>query len=308
MKFEPMLAATMKDIAQLEFPLLASPKLDGIRCVIGDGVPYSRNLKPIRNQYILQSLSTPALNGLDGELIVGSPTGLQVFNMTQSGVMKAEGIPKFKFYVFDDFGVHGHPFKYRLGNAEDRVSDIGDTRVAHVSHELIHSSAGLAKYEEAILKLGYEGVMLRDPEARYKFGRATEKEGSFWKVKRFIDFEAVVLEVLEGQTNQNEAVKDELGRTKRSTHQEGQKPSGLVGRLVCRRCDTGETINVSPGRLTGPQREYYLKHPKELTGTTINCRAFEYGGKDVDRFATFQSIRDPATMAPSSSVRLRATV
>ena len=50
--FKPMLAATVADRSKLRFPYLASPKLDGIRCLVLNGEVLSRSFKPIRNRFI----------------------------------------------------------------------------------------------------------------------------------------------------------------------------------------------------------------------------------------------------------------
>jgi len=48
--FKPMLAPNEKiDISTLKYPLLASYKLDGIRCIFKDGQMYSRALKQFPN-------------------------------------------------------------------------------------------------------------------------------------------------------------------------------------------------------------------------------------------------------------------
>jgi DNA ligase-1 len=87
MTFKPMLASPAPET--IKFPVLASPKLDGIRCIIRDGVAVSRNLKPIPNVYIQKSLA--GLPPLDGELIVGPPVGNDVWNRSNSGVMSRDG-------------------------------------------------------------------------------------------------------------------------------------------------------------------------------------------------------------------------
>ena len=87
---KPMLAgkATDEQISKLfdQFgEMYASPKLDGIRCMIQNGVALSRSLKPIRNEYIQNILGGMELfNGLDGELIVGDPTAHDVYRTTTS--------------------------------------------------------------------------------------------------------------------------------------------------------------------------------------------------------------------------------
>lgn len=56
MAFKPLLAYTVKDADKLDYPQMASPKLDGIRCVMQDDMPVSRTLKPIPNHYIQDEL------------------------------------------------------------------------------------------------------------------------------------------------------------------------------------------------------------------------------------------------------------
>ena len=52
MTFRPMLAATVDDIDRVVFPKLISPKIDGLRCVIREGNAFSRNMKPVANDYV----------------------------------------------------------------------------------------------------------------------------------------------------------------------------------------------------------------------------------------------------------------
>ena len=102
-QFKPLLSSTYKLQTTLRFPYLASPKLDGIRCIVLDGVPVSRSLKIIPNKHIQQLLSLPALNGLDGELIIGSPTAEDAFRATTTVVMShAKEVADFVYWVFDD--------------------------------------------------------------------------------------------------------------------------------------------------------------------------------------------------------------
>src|SRR5688572_8614407 len=115
----PMLAATLTGAPKM-FPLLVSPKLDGIRCLVIHGVLVSRNLKPIPNKWIQGLFGQKKYNGLDGELIVGSDTAVDVFQTTTSGVMSIEGEPDVRFHVFDDFS-DDISFKYRLLNAHNRI-------------------------------------------------------------------------------------------------------------------------------------------------------------------------------------------
>ncbi len=86
MKFRPMLADKVTDISALRFPVLASKKLDGVRCLVQDGVLVSRTLKPIPNKFV-QAKFKGLPEGTDGELIVGDPRDPEAYRRTVSVVM-----------------------------------------------------------------------------------------------------------------------------------------------------------------------------------------------------------------------------
>lgn len=297
-----MLPETLKDSSQLSWqtPWQASAKLDGFRCGVRDGVALSRNLKPIRNQYIQSCLGLKKYNGLDGELIVGAPTpqfeGDAVIGRTSSGVTSVKGEPEFTFWVFDDFGFHAHPFKQRIGRVEDRLEDYGRSYLRHVTHTELFNSVQLEDFELSAVESGFEGVILRHPEGPYKHGRSTPTEGHLWRIKRFIDGEAVITGVREGHYNGNAAGADELGRVKRSTVKAGMSPNGLVGTIVGVDRKTGQLIEMSPGCMTHEERGFYLRRPKALVGKVAKYKAFAYGVKHALRHVTFQALRHPDDM------------
>ena len=288
MTFKPMLAATVTDRAKLRFPFLASPKLDGIRCIIHEGNVLSRSLKPIRNKYIQEKLS--GYPGLDGELIVGCPYEGDVLNRTTRGVMSADGEPEFQLHVFDTLHDLHAPFRVRLAAIPELPF------VAPVPHTLVSNLNDLNKYETLVLDLGYEGAMLRNADAQYKCGRATPTEGSLWKLKQFSDGELMVNHVLEGVTNINVATTDALGRTVRSKHQDGMIPSNQVGTIAGHDCKTGQYLEISPGKMTQDQRRYYWVARDHIIGKIVKYKSFAYGSIDAPRFATFQGFRDPEDM------------
>lgn len=94
-------------IDKVVYPKFCSPKYDGNRCYIQDGVALSSSGKPIRNDCIRESLSMRILEGFDGELVVGSPTAKDVRRATSSGVGRKAGKPDFTFYVFDSYIAEG---------------------------------------------------------------------------------------------------------------------------------------------------------------------------------------------------------
>src|SRR6185437_11420902 len=101
MNHKPMLAVDCGGIETLTFPLIASPKLDGVRAIISaDGV-LSRTLKPIPNRRV-QELLRGLPVGLDGELLAGDPTAPDVYRKTVSMVMSEDAeITGLTYQVFD---------------------------------------------------------------------------------------------------------------------------------------------------------------------------------------------------------------
>jgi DNA ligase 1 len=278
--FKPMLSASLDgvDLSTLRYPLMASPKLDGVRCILRDGVAHSRNLKPIRNHFVQRELANSY--GLDGELIVGPPTEGLVLNRTQSGVMSYDGEPDFTFWVFDHVGVPSDPFFTRW----DRLTH-SHPRIKTVPHVVIHDVAGLLQYEQECLSANYEGVMLRDPNGPYKHGRSTLNEGYLMKLKRFTDGEGVVASLEEGTRNDNVLTRDALGRAHRTTHKENLVGNGMVGTIVLE-----DGMRVAPGTMSHQERRGYWMNQDLIIGKKIHWRAFGYGQKDTPRFPRFYGI------------------
>ena len=121
--FKPMLAGEA-DVEKLVYPVLGSPKLDGIRVIIKDRVVLSRSLKPIPNAYIQKLFGREEFEGFDGELTVGEPSAPNVMQTTMSGVMSADGTPDVRLHVFDLWHHPEMPFEERLGWLFRYLSDL----------------------------------------------------------------------------------------------------------------------------------------------------------------------------------------
>ena len=76
---------------------------------------------------------------------------------------------------------------------------------------MLRDMTDLLAYEKEALSQGFEGIMLNDPFATYKFGRSTVKEGIILKVKRFKHEEARIVGFTEQMENLSESFEDDLG-------------------------------------------------------------------------------------------------
>lgn len=293
--FRPMLA-TDADLSKLRFPLYASPKLDGVRAIVRDGVVYSRSNKPIPNKYVQKCFSR--FTHCDGELIVGKPTAHDVYRQTTSGVMSEKGEPDVYFHVFDHIsGGEVHSWRDRYRTAENTLEAYDpdySTGADMLEHVLIASIAELERYENKCLTEGYEGLILRDPNAPYKQGRSTVNEGYLLKLKRFQDAEAVVIGFEERMENLNAANVSELGYTKRSSHKAGKSGRGDLGALVCRTAD-GVEFNIGTG-FTDADRASIWERRDQFLGLLAKYKFFPVGQKEAPRHPVFLGWRDGRDM------------
>lgn len=289
---KPMLGIAV-DTTKLVFPVYASPKLDGIRVIIKDGKVLSRNGKPIPNLFIQSLLKT--YHGLDGELIVGHPTHPNVFQLTTSGVMSIKGTPNVRLYVFDCWYAEGGiDTRYNEVLKITQNSPISGIEV--VPQIIVNSLEELYKFEEECLAKGYEGVMLRYPNAKYKNGRSTIKEGALLKLKRFSDSEAYVLGMEPLLRNHNEAVKNALGHTERSSHKDNMVADSLLGALHVKDIHTDVEFSIGSG-FTEEQRIDIWNKQISVIGSIVKYKYFEVGVKDKPRFPVFCGFRDKRDMS-----------
>ena len=281
--------ATDADLDKLKFPILASAKLDGVRAVVRDGVVYSRSNKPIPNKFVQQKFGH--FEHFDGELIVGDPTSKTCYRDTISGVMTQDGVPSVGFFVFDHVRDTGANYGVRHRWITE-TKKLPDSVVVH-DQVLCKSLDDVLGYEAECLEDGYEGLILRDPDAPYKMGRSTVREGYLLKLKRFVDDEALIIGFEERQHNGNEATTNELGRTKRSSHKAGKTGRGDLGALVCRFGDV--EFNIGTG-FTDDERAAIWADRDQYLGRLAKFKYFPVGVKAAPRHPVWLGLRDRRDM------------
>lgn len=271
-----VLLAVKSDLDKLKFPLLASPKLDGIRCVTPDGEAKSRTLKDIPNKHIRRMLAElPYAKDLDGELVTLDADGnVEDFNTIQGNVMRHEGIAKFQYLVFDSIRYMTKGFQYRLSQAEaqcNALNAVQDEIVKLVPHVLVENMEQLNEFEAACVAQGYEGIMTRSIDGPYKQGRSTVNQGILTKIKRFDDCEGTV-------------VGYQLQKDK-----DGNDKPGLLGAFEI---DTDEFGKFWVGSgYSAAQRQVYWDTRDALCGKLMTVKYQPFGMKDKPRFPTFKGFR-----------------
>lgn len=292
---KPMLGVAVDSFDKLTYPLLCSAKIDGVRCLIKDGVALSRSLKPIPNNYIQQWVKENAetLEGLDGELVVGNAFSPTVFNTTTSGVMSREGEPDFQYIVFDiwnSISENGSVVALDRYLKLKYISPNLPSRANVLLKKVVNSPEEAKEYEGQLLEIGAEGMMVQGLHAGYKFGRSTVKEQKLLKVKRFTDSEYEVVGFEEKMHNANEAKINEVGNTERSSHKENMVPMNTLGALVLR-MENGETFNCGTG-FDDSTRKYIWENRESLVGKLAKIKHFEIGtGYIKPRFPVFVGFR-----------------
>lgn len=290
---KPLLACKVTDLNALQYPLFTSEKLDGIRCLIKNGVAYSRTLKPIRNKYIQSILGRAGLHGLDGELIVGEPNASDCMRKTNSGVMSIEGEPDFTYYIFDIWDRPGTRYKSAYLSLIGRSWDSAESRIKVLPQIKAHNVNDVERHEQTALDMGFEGLMLRSINGAYKFGQATAKEGSLFKLKRYLQEEAVVIGYEQLFRNENDPEINELGYTQRSSAKDGKIGLPMLGALIVRGTfnNTVVSFNIGTG-FTLFEREQLWKDRAGLVGKIVTYKFFPTGSKEKPRNPVFVSFRD----------------
>lgn len=273
-----VLLASKADVDTLMYPLMASPKLDGIRCILHPTLgAVSRTLKPIPNNHIRGRLDRLQAYCLDGEIMTFTDGEMDDFNTVQSKVMSQDGEPDFRLLVFDTFLNADDTFVRRYTQVEEWVKQADKYAATDclelVPHVYLSNRDELDAYEALMVEAGYEGIMVRRDDGHYKQGRSTVRQQILLKVKRFDDDEGVLVK-MEEEIDKHGVPKDRLGAMVLLTK-------------------WGE-LKVGSG-FTASQRDAYWKARNNmLAGEAVHV-TFKYqphGMKDRPRFPTFKGFRD----------------
>ena len=289
MKIKTLLSCEVP-LDKVKFPIYISTKFDGIRALVIDGVVYSRSLKPIRNKHVQKLFGKPEYNGFDGELIVGDIYAKDVFQKTTSGVMSEDGTPDVTFHVFDLWSMPTFDYEYRQRELQEIL--LNSEEYEGVVYTMIHKCQTVEDLEFFLTNeknMGGEGLIGRNPNGFYKYGRSTPKEQLSIKFKFFEQGEFEVVGFTERMHNTNEQKRDELGYAERSSAKEGLVPTDTLGSLVLKYNDT--TFSCGTG-FDDKLRKEIWENKENYLGMLASIRYMSVGSKDLPRVPSFIGFRD----------------
>jgi DNA ligase-1 len=246
-------------------------KLDGVRVIAivrcdGRVDMFSRNGKELANfPHVVEQISQvvkqdpPAYDlVLDGEIMSSSFQDLMTQVHRKSDVKANDAI----LNLFDVIPLADFEKGIWNKRQEDRSAMVYHWHKKHkdalpnvsvVGHELVDldTTEGQTRYKEINAKAiagGYEGIMLKDPEAGYECKRSV----AWLKLKPFIEVSLTVVGVEEG-TGKN---------------------VGKLGAFIVEGVDDGKAIRTNVGSgLTDNMRECFWEAADELIGNIVEVRA-----------------------------------
>jgi DNA ligase-1 len=301
----PLLAANV-EVSKLQYPLLATQKIDGVRALKIDNTLLSRSWKPIPNRLLQARLTKLLPDGADGEIVVNKGNSDGDIYTTTSSVMTAAKECRFIFYWFDWVSTSpDKPYKDRVADILDYHLEVVDDMITIIAliPEVIPNKISLLDYERRVIAKGYEGVILRKPDGRYKCGRSTVYEGLLLKLKRFTDAEAIIIGFEELMHNINKVQYDPFGNIKRSNIKSMFVSGNTLGAIVASDLSSpytngslgpGEGVKFKIGTgFTDALRSYIWNNRNNFLGKLVKYKYMGRSANSAPRFPVFLDIRSP---------------
>lgn len=314
---KPQLADDV-DFDTLTYPCWGMPKIDGVRGLQPRDKLVGRSLDEFKGFGLTEYLSDFYHEGFDGEITLGaSPVaepGESLCAQTTGATGAFKGISSvadFHWWLFDlvtaDTASLPYRERYRLLTA--KVESLRSSKLHIVPYEVVSSKADALNLCAKYLAAGYEGAIFRNPDAPHKEGRPTKGGQQLMRYKPWADFEIKVTELIEEETNTNEAKKNTLGKTERSSAKAGKVPNGKVGAVkgevikdvICPLTGRtlfpkGQVITAGAGRMKDAEAKAFFENPSTIVGHIAKIKHLAYGVMDQPRMATFECLRDPIDM------------
>lgn len=291
----------LEELLRKYLKMIVMIKYDGVRCLVENGVVLGKSMLPITNRYIQELYGNAEYEDKEFEIIVttnGQYNPVTCCAETVSFTNSDYMIREHKCVLLDDREVGRMMFEERLNEMEWFVSQ--HTGFLMPDFIEVTSADEIWEFENKILSLDHEGIIVRNPFSRYRQGMST-KEGELLRLKRYISEEAIIVDVGTAYTNTNQAEINVLGYTERSSKLAGKVAKEEVGKLLCQTVKDiydpwsrrllfkkGSFCIVAPGNMTKDEKIALYKEKEALKGRMIAFKSFPKGTKDKPRFATFQ--------------------
>ncbi len=275
---QPLLAetATEKDFANIKYPVIGSPKLDGIRCLKVNGKMVSRNFKEIPNKFIAWHLADLVPEGFDGELLLNKitraprinpkkdPAGYEKevktiallnehatvphlipFNYVSSEVMRHDGEPDYAYYVFDYVLDPTIPYHKRIEDLKESVGSNVGRRIVIVPTFVINNEEELSLAEQKCVNDGFEGLMIRDPNGSYYTPRYLAKKALGKRAdNRSNSKEGILLKIKRFEDGEAEIIGFQEARSNQN-----EKEIGIFGYSERKSCKDGIVLTDTLGAI-----------------------------------------------------------
>ena len=309
--YKPLLAPNQEiNLSEISYPILASTKLDGIRVIFYKGQILTRSLKKLPNKQLnvkfepLRQYSEDYNLIIDGEIYSHELTFQEIISyvMTQDFEDKksikkygeVKQIPEhLKFYCFDvirndefdkDFSLRYADDVLRIGNEFPRLA-------ISVFHKQVKNEQEVNEYFESVLEEGYEGLILRSFSGRYKCGRGTVKEGIIYKVKKFVDFDGKIIDVIQSTEVNEDAEKktNELGRSVTSHKKDDRHLIEKASTFLVNYEDKELKVTLA---MTDEEKEEVWNNKESYIGKWITYKGMLVGAKEVPRHPVMIRFRE----------------
>jgi len=150
------------------------------------------------------------------------------------------------------------------------------------------------KFHQKMLEMGFEGVIIRNPYAAYHSGRATKTHNEILKDKQTETIDAIILEILPLQKNENDAVDNGTGSLKRSSKNSNKVTQLTAGSLFVQD-SKGRKFHVGSG-FDDITRLTFWENRDKLIGKVIEVKYMSFGMKNPPRNPVFVRLREDITM------------
>lgn len=268
--FECMLAHdSANHEKKLEGVKLLEPKLDGVRCLTvidyesRTVVQYTRNGKELENFSHITDALLAQIDHFERSYVIDGEVVSNSFQDLMKQVHRKENVQAqdAKLMAFDiiplvEFKAGVSTMKQRarsnfLKEFEAIFNEISSIEIVpqtQVDLDTLVGEIEFKDYNKAMVEAGYEGIMIKDPSAKYECKRSA----SWLKMKPFIEVSLEVTEIEEG-----------TGRN-----------VGRLGAFVCSGLDDGKQITVNVGSgFSDDNRTEFWESRDSIPGQIVEVRA-----------------------------------